>query len=69
MRDYQEKETCLIHVHGGFIETGLEKWPKQADYFLDRTRINLRRIDKKENFRLGYLISKEFKPHLLLGSK
>ena len=35
-----EKETHLIHVHGGLIEIGPNKWSKQAAFILSRQRNN-----------------------------
>ena len=34
----EEKETSLIHVHGGLIEMGPKKWPKQAAFILFKTK-------------------------------
>ena len=35
-----EKETILIHTHGGLTEMGPKKWPKLAAFILFRQRNN-----------------------------
>ena len=65
------KETNLIGAHGGVVEIGPKKWPKQpALMILDKGTINLRGIDRTDRLLgLSALTSKGFEQSLGLGSK